>query len=319
MADKKDYAILVVDDESNILNALRRELSTPPLGNNRYAVEGFDNPQAALERAASQHFDAVICDYRMPEMDGVEFLTHLNTLQPDCAQLVLSGQTDMPALMRMINDLHIFRFIPKPWHDYYLKSSLAQALAQRESMLLHRRLAESARARGLPAPPEAESWVENVVLVDQDERTLQTLRQELEAHNYLDDLYAALHGDNSGARSRRLSNTRIHFVPCRTSSQAMEYAHQADVSLIIASDRGAPLNGMELLRHFAEAQPDCARILLLSNHDMDQAVQALNDLQVQGIFIKPWQQYEIRMAFAQALATRRLILRNRLLTGLALT
>ena len=97
---------------------MQRELSIPPLGRYTYETEGFTDPAAALERARSTHFDAVICDYRMPAMDGLEFLKALREIQPDCARLVLSGQTDMDGLVRLVNETHIYHFIPKPWHDY---------------------------------------------------------------------------------------------------------------------------------------------------------------------------------------------------------
>src|ERR1035437_2487693 len=106
--------ILIVDDESAIANAVQRELSIPPLGHYSYETEGYTDPAQALERTRNVSFDAVICDYRMPGMDGLEFLKSLREIQPDCARLVLSGQTDMDALIRMVNETHIYHFIPKP-------------------------------------------------------------------------------------------------------------------------------------------------------------------------------------------------------------
>ncbi|MBI5792168.1 MAG: response regulator, partial [Rhodocyclales bacterium] len=58
--------VLVVDDEPSIVNSVRRELMTPPLGRYRYEVEGYSDPAQALERARNQKFDVVVSDYRMP-------------------------------------------------------------------------------------------------------------------------------------------------------------------------------------------------------------------------------------------------------------
>jgi CheY-like chemotaxis protein len=59
------YQILVVDDEQNVLNALRRELQSD------YAIETFSSPQDALQKCQQSRFDLVIVDYQMPTMNGI--------------------------------------------------------------------------------------------------------------------------------------------------------------------------------------------------------------------------------------------------------
>lgn len=139
-SEKSRTRLLLVDDEPNILSALQRVFA--PDG---YAIETFTDPTAALARAKEAGFDVVISDYRMPEVDGVSFLTLFRTLQPDAARLILSGFTDMEALLGAINDAWIFRFISKPWHDAELRATVAQALAQRALLLENRRLADIVR------------------------------------------------------------------------------------------------------------------------------------------------------------------------------
>lgn len=140
--------ILLVDDEENILNALRRVLSGPdaqgPDGD-RPSVETFSSPQQALQRAHDRAFDLVVSDYRMPQMSGVEFLKAFKTIQPDAARIVLSGYADLDGLMGAINEAQIFRFLAKPWHDSELKSAVAQALAHRALLLENQRLADLVR------------------------------------------------------------------------------------------------------------------------------------------------------------------------------
>jgi len=52
-------------------------------------------------------FDLVVADYKMPEMNGIEFLKKFGELQSDAARLVLSGEADIDALVRTINETHI--------------------------------------------------------------------------------------------------------------------------------------------------------------------------------------------------------------------
>jgi len=134
--------ILIVDDETNILSALRRV----------FRSEGHElvlcsDPLKALEHVAATPFDLVLSDYRMPGMDGVALLVRIKLKQPDCARLILSGQTDRDGLMDAINRAQIHRFIAKPWDDYELRMTVQHTLEQQEVVVENRRLAELVRAQ----------------------------------------------------------------------------------------------------------------------------------------------------------------------------
>lgn len=142
------YQILLVDDESNILRALTREIRAiqpTDLDYRRIEVETFESPMEALDRAVIKPFDLVITDYRMPEMNGVRFLESLIQYQPDIARIILSGRADMAGIIDAINNTRIYRFIGKPWEEHELRSALINALRQRDLMLENRRLADLVR------------------------------------------------------------------------------------------------------------------------------------------------------------------------------
>ena len=128
--------IMIVDDEESILKALCRVLRIAPCayGNKIFnlEVESFSSPKLALEQARHESYDLFISDFRMPEMDGIEFLKGTKVLQPDAARLILSGYADLNALVRAVNEVGIERFIGKPWNDYDLMSAIGQALATRQ-------------------------------------------------------------------------------------------------------------------------------------------------------------------------------------------
>lgn len=143
------YRIMLVDDEPNIFNALRRLFVSPSFQdteNSKFQVETFTSPQQALLRAEDGVvFDLVISDYRMPEMNGVAFLKAFRQIQPHAERLILSGYADLEALVGAINEAQIFRFVSKPWHDYELKSAVDQALAHRDLLRDNQQLADQVR------------------------------------------------------------------------------------------------------------------------------------------------------------------------------
>jgi len=133
--------LMMVDDEDNILSALQRQCRKKT----GWEIEIYNNPEAALKRARSANFDLFLSDYRMPQMNGVEFLCAVKELQPDAMRLILSGQTDRDGLLKAINKAEIYRFIEKPWKDYDLLTTLLHALCFHDIRLENRILANHVR------------------------------------------------------------------------------------------------------------------------------------------------------------------------------
>lgn len=305
--------ILVVDDEPNIVSAVRRELCTPPLGRYRYEVEGFGDPAQALERARQQGFDAVVSDYRMPGMNGLEFLKALAALQPGCARLVLSGQTDMSGLVQMVNETHIYRFIPKPWHDYYLKSSVAQAIEFSAALQENQRLAGLVRSRGITVPPQLGGGPDYVLLVDDDPAVLAALSRALASHTQSDDLFAAIRAELAPQGGGAPQEAKPRVTQADSARDALRLAEATDFSCIVADFRMPAMNGIELLQQFADRHPDCARILISGQIGQNDLIDAVDAAHIFGFVAKPWQDYELKACIAQALAYRRMTVENRIL------
>jgi two-component system probable response regulator PhcQ len=144
------YRIILVDDEVNVLSALKRALAAIPvaeLDGERPSIETYSSVHEALNRINSMPVDLVISDYRMPDMSGVEFLSQAIVCQPNMARIILSGYTDLDAVVSAINKVQISRFINKPWHDFELKSAVIQALATRALILENQRLADTVRTQ----------------------------------------------------------------------------------------------------------------------------------------------------------------------------
>lgn len=150
--------IMLVDDEESILKSLKRILRLAPCNfagkTFTLTVDTFSSPYDALDAARRDSYDLFVSDYRMPEMDGIEFLKATKEIQPDAARLILSGYADLNALVRAVNEVGIDRFIGKPWNDYELLSAIGQALAHRELLIENRQLANLVRMEMGETTPE---------------------------------------------------------------------------------------------------------------------------------------------------------------------
>ena len=141
--------LLIVDDEPNVLNALRRMCQNnailPAIPDP--SITTFTSPMQAVKYVSEHRVDLVISDYRMPDMDGAAFLTRVRELQPDTARIILSACTDMDGIVRAINHAGIFRFVSKPWSDHDLKVAILEVLAHRKLLIENRRLADEVRTQ----------------------------------------------------------------------------------------------------------------------------------------------------------------------------
>ncbi|XGA81251.1 response regulator [Halomonas sp. CH40] len=130
-----ETTLLLVDDEPEVLHALGRLLRNEP-----YRLLFAADADQALALCADNVVDLVMTDYRLQGQDGVELLGRIQQSHPDCLRLLLTGQADMQATIRAINDGHVYRFIAKPWNNEELRQVLKQALSHQQSEREQQRL-----------------------------------------------------------------------------------------------------------------------------------------------------------------------------------
>jgi len=117
-----DHTILFVDDEVNILKALRRLTRHEP-----WTVLCASRGVEALETLDKSPAQVVVSDQRMPEMSGVDLLQAVRDRHPDVVRMMLTGYTEMNVAVDAINRGEIYRLITKPWNDEELKATIRQA------------------------------------------------------------------------------------------------------------------------------------------------------------------------------------------------
>lgn len=303
-------SLLLVDDEQNVLSALRRELA------GSYEVETFVSPQEALQRANEKIFAAVISDYRMPDMDGVTFLENLGQIQPDAVRLVLSGQADLNALIKAINVTHIYRFLAKPWSEADLKAHLAQALTYREAILENRYFAEAYRQRFGTLPQEHAQKHYRVLLVSPDENGATRMWRELTHHAAYEGLYGAIRYEMTHRPAYGGHDFQLVVDNLASPRQALEQLARVNYDLVIADFAMAEMDGVTFFDQLRQANPDIACILIGESLDMASLTNAINQVHIDG-FLKPsWNGYELKSAVMRALRYRDVLQENRNLANL---
>ncbi|MEK7365939.1 MAG: HD domain-containing phosphohydrolase, partial [Candidatus Deferrimicrobiota bacterium] len=107
-----DDAVLLVDDEANILNALARLFLDRDV-----RVLRAGNGEEALGIVRREPVAVVVSDNLMPGMRGVELLSRVRDQSPDTARVLLTGYADLSTAIEAINRGEVFRFHVKPWVD----------------------------------------------------------------------------------------------------------------------------------------------------------------------------------------------------------
>jgi CheY-like chemotaxis protein len=117
--------ILLVDDDSNLLDGFRRSLGRD------FQLETALGGQQALKLVTEgDPYAVVVSDMRMPGMDGLQFLSRVKALTPDTIRVMLTGNADIETAINAINEGSIFRFLNKPCSKELMGKTLTAALVQ---------------------------------------------------------------------------------------------------------------------------------------------------------------------------------------------
>jgi DNA-binding NtrC family response regulator len=140
MTESMEGRVLVVDDEAmvtgNLEMLLRMESKLEPVS--------FNAPQAALDYLGRHTVDAILTDFIMPEMNGLDLLARAKGIQPTTTRVLLTGYADKDSAIRAINDVGLFQYLEKPWdNDFVLmvlrnaveRSQLLRQIRERENSI----------------------------------------------------------------------------------------------------------------------------------------------------------------------------------------
>ena len=129
--------VMFVDDDQRILNAIRRQFEDV------LDFHTANAPDVALQLLVDEGpFAVVVSDMRMPEMNGIELLSHVRQRSVDTVRIMLTGYADLQATIDAVNEGNIFRFLSKPCPQEVLEKAVRDGLAQYKLVTAERELLE---------------------------------------------------------------------------------------------------------------------------------------------------------------------------------
>ena len=133
--DDKRHTILFVDDERPVLKALKRSFI-----DENYRILTAEDAQQAFDLLSRNRISLIISDFRMPGMNGTEFLASVRKRDPDIIRILLTGAADAKTVMAAIDEGILYKYITKPWDDDELIIAVRLAIAQYDLIRENKRL-----------------------------------------------------------------------------------------------------------------------------------------------------------------------------------
>jgi len=229
---QEPFALLFVDDEESVLNALRRIFM-----DENYTILTANSGDKAIRILEEQQIHLLISDHRMPGMTGAELLKTVRERWPETIRIMLTGYADVNSIMGAVKEGAVYKFITKPWNDEDLRLTVSLALQQYVLMHENRHLKELARQQQTKIKNYAGLFEENrgmlgdilvkAGLVGQEELTLARNQQ--------------VQGDFLGDTLIRLKLvTESHLIAAMQKELGVEYLDLRELTIPVNVARALP-------------------------------------------------------------------------------
>lgn len=264
----KKGSVLCVDDEPNILRSLHWMLHKD------FDVMTAPDGLTALAMMRKHDFDVIVSDQRMPGMIGSELLREACKLSPRAMRILLTGYSDMQAILRSINEGEVFRFVNKPWSNEELTNTVAEAAL----------IARTQPAPAAPAQSEAPSQGDCILLLDDDPLMMAMLTEAV------------------GAGNRLLHASSV--------AEAVAVLGAEPVSVLVCDTRVGRVDTTPLIKMLKHRHPDIVSIVLTVDSDVDAIIKLINQGQVYRFIPKPVRAGFLRIMLSSAARKHRELKNN---------
>lgn len=130
-AHRKTYRILIVDDDAGALSSLHLTLQrAKEFDSDIVLANGWREAFGAL---AGTEFDLVLCDYMMPEVNGIEVLAKVMEKSPRTRRVLITGYSGIAVAKDAINKAKVHGYLEKPWDFDKLRDVIYEELKKRDA------------------------------------------------------------------------------------------------------------------------------------------------------------------------------------------
>lgn len=268
--------LLLIDDEERILRSLAM------LFRGDYLLHATTDPHQALAIVEREPVHVIVSDQRMPVMRGAELLRQVKEKSPNTMRLLLTGYSELEAVVASVNEGEIFRFINKPWDAAELRDTVRQAAD----------IARALMAAGPVAPPqplltETGSFVvpiappagEYLMVIDDDAEVVRAVQE--------------------------IVGPSLAVLWAQSLDRAMELLEQHEISLIISELVVRHESVTPLLKLLKAQHPEVVTIVLTPFQDVSVFIGLINQGQVYRLLPKPVRRGPLGMNIGSALRHHR--------------
>ncbi len=119
--EKKNINVLYIDDEVDNLNSFRATFRR------EFNITTAESAEEAIKILEKDVIHVILSDQRMPKMTGIEFFEHIQPIFPDPIRILITGYTDINAVIDAINRGQVYKYLSKPWNEDDVKIFVEKA------------------------------------------------------------------------------------------------------------------------------------------------------------------------------------------------
>ncbi|ACF15074.1 response regulator receiver protein [Chloroherpeton thalassium ATCC 35110] len=264
------HNIMFVDDEPLVTQSLRILFSKD------YNVFTAEGGVESLELVKKHHISVLVSDQRMPVMTGVELLREVKELSPHTIRILMTGYTDLQAIIDSVNVGEIFRYINKPWRVDKLRETIRFAcrVSNERAWLTAQKQATQASNSAAPAAKSPANSQEVLLFVDKNPAHLKIF----------EDFFTP----------------KYKVLTAETAEKAMMILNHNTVSVVSSDVKISHEDGSDFLIVVKERFPNVATVLITDVRDANLAIRMVNEGQVYRYLIKPFPRESLRLTIDAA-------------------
>ncbi len=252
--------VLFVDDEPRVLTSMKM------LFRGAYEMHFAESGQQAIDMLKTQPVDVIVSDQRMPGMSGFEFLRAARDINPHAMRILLTGYSDLNAIIGSVNEGEIFRFVNKPWANDVLSSTVANAVSAARASFA---VAQHPEPAHQPHASQTGSEKPAMLVLDDDAKVL--------------------------PRVQAILGEAYRVFGARTMDEAVECLEREHIGVVVSETRVQNQPVVSLISLLKQHQPQLVTVILTERADAGAAIELINQGQIYRLMTKPLQEVTCRI------------------------